>query len=139
LFFYSPRAHRHLHSFPTRRSSDLSMSLLSIFACSCASPPLRTGAILLLTLATAFLTPLPPKRLVSSSRNSHASCSPVLAPLGTAARPSAPCSRRTSTSIVGLPRESRISRAWIWLMLVCAITILGGLEQLSQIDANHLS
>src|SRR5213076_748350 len=62
-----------------------SMSLLSIFACSRASPPLRTGAILLLTLATAFLTPLPPKRLVSSSRNSHASCSPVLAPLGTAA------------------------------------------------------
>ena len=49
--------------------------------------------------------------------SSHASCSPVLAPLGTAARPNAPDSSRTSTSIVGLPRESRISRALIVLML----------------------
>ena len=36
---------------------------------------------------------------------------PVLAPLGTAARPMAPLSRMTSASTVGLPRESRISRA----------------------------
>ena len=35
---------------------------------------------------------------------------PVDAPLGTAARPTAPESRSTSTSTVGLPRESRISR-----------------------------
>src|SRR5215210_7714493 len=41
-----------------------------------------------------------------------ASCSPVLAPDGTAARPTAPPSRRTSTSTVGLPRESRIRRPY---------------------------
>ena len=35
----------------------------------------------------------------------------VLAPDGTAARPMAPPARSTSTSTVGLPRESRISRA----------------------------
>ena len=34
----------------------------------------------------------------------------VLAPLGTAARPMTPHSRYTSTSTVGFPRESRISR-----------------------------
>jgi hypothetical protein len=43
---------------------------------------------------------------LSSSRSSTASCSPVLAPLGTAARPSVPSSSMTSTSTVGLPRES---------------------------------
>src|ERR1700719_3596020 len=37
-----------------------------------------------------------------------ASCSPVEAPEGTAARPSAPPSRTTSASTVGLPRESMI-------------------------------
>src|SRR5437660_9527902 len=42
-----------------------------------------------------------------------ASCAPVLAPLGTAARPTAPSHSFTSTSIVGLPRLSRISRARI--------------------------
>jgi hypothetical protein len=35
----------------------------------------------------------------------------VLAPLGTAARAIVPSSSATSTSTVGLPRESRISRA----------------------------
>src|SRR5262245_36874011 len=39
-----------------------------------------------------------------------ASCSPVEAPLGTAARPRMPLSKTTSTSTVGLPRESSISR-----------------------------
>ena len=47
----------------------------------------------------------------SSSRSSSASWAPVLAPLGTAARPLAPSARITSTSTVGLPRLSRISRA----------------------------
>src|SRR4029453_1318968 len=37
---------------------------------------------------------------------------PVEAPDGTMARPKAPDSSHTSTSTVGLPRESRISRAW---------------------------
>src|SRR5262245_3258790 len=47
-----------------------------------------------------------------------ASCSPVDAPDGTAARPSAPEARRTSTSTVGLPRESMISRAVMAVMVV---------------------
>ena len=51
-------------------------------------------------------TPRPP------SRSSTASWTPVDAPDGTAARPSAPDSSRTSTSTVGLPRESKIWRAW---------------------------
>ena len=67
-------------------------------------------AISPLTLATAFRTPLPPYRALSPSRSSSASRSPVDAPDGTAARPSAPPSSVTSTSTVGLPRESRISR-----------------------------
>ena len=40
------------------------------------------------------------------SRSSTASCTPVDAPDGTIARPNAPDSSRTSTSTVGLPRES---------------------------------
>src|SRR5579862_1592677 len=40
-----------------------------------------------------------------------ASFEPVDAPDGTAARPLTPDSRTTSASMVGLPRESRISRA----------------------------
>src|SRR5215217_5261502 len=63
-----------------------------------------------MTPSTALLTPLPPYRL-SPSRSSTASKAPVDAPEGTAARPSEPSSRMTSTSTVGLPRESRISRA----------------------------
>src|SRR2546422_6855398 len=64
-----------------------------------------------LTFLTASSTPLPPKRFLSPSRSSTASCSPVDAPLGTAARPAAPLERVTSASMVGLPRLSRISRA----------------------------
>src|SRR2546426_188271 len=64
------------------------------------------------TFLTASSTPLPPKRLGSPSRSSTASCSPVDAPLGTAAVPTAPLARVTSVSTVGLPRLSRISRAW---------------------------
>src|SRR5437016_2502879 len=47
-----------------------------------------------------------------------ASCSPVLAPLGTAARPRTPLERMTSASTVGFPRLSRISRAWTWVMVI---------------------
>src|SRR5690606_8875765 len=47
----------------------------------------------------------------SPSRNSTASCTPVDAPEGTAARPTKPFSVVTSTSIVGFPRESNICRA----------------------------
>src|SRR3990172_5656320 len=47
-----------------------------------------------------------------------ASCAPVDAPDGTAARPKAPDSSVTSTSTVGLPRLSRIWRAWMSTMAV---------------------
>ena len=83
----------------------------SIPTWSVASWPISSGAIADLTLATAFWTPLPPYRFLSPSRSSRASCSPVLAPEGTAARPKAPPASFTSTSMVGLPRESMISRA----------------------------
>ena len=62
------------------------------------------------TLATAFNTPLPPKRDLSPSLNSKASLEPVDAPDGAAARPKEPSSKYTSASTVGLPRESIISR-----------------------------
>src|SRR5205809_1455891 len=71
-----------------------------------------------LTFFTASSTPLPPKRFLSPSRSSTASCSPVEAPLGTAARPAAPLDKVTSHSTVGLPRLSRISRAWTEMMVL---------------------
>ena len=78
------------------------------------------SAISPLTLATACVTPLP-SQASPPSRSSVASNSPVEAPEGTAARPFAPDRSSTSTSTVGLPRESRIWRAWtvsIWLTVV---------------------
>src|SRR5207253_940317 len=60
---------------------------------------------------TALSTPLPPYRFLSLSRSSRASFSPDEGPDGTAARPTMPPSKVTATSIVGLPRESMISRA----------------------------
>src|SRR5512134_3483799 len=62
------------------------------------------------TFATARSTDLPPYTPASTSRSSTASCAPVDAPEGTAARPSAPDSSRTSTSTVGFPRESSTCR-----------------------------
>ena len=52
------------------------------------------------------------------SRSSTASCAPVEAPDGTAARPIEPSSSTTSTSTVGLPRLSRISRPTMSMMAV---------------------
>ena len=52
------------------------------------------------------------KREAMELRDGDASRLPVEAPEGTIARPKAPDSSHTSTSTVGLPRESRISRAW---------------------------
>src|SRR3954452_18730890 len=59
---------------------------------------------------------------------------PVLAPEGTAARPSVPSARMTSTSTVGLPRLSRISRprtsaigAWFVLIVASRLLEWGGL------------
>src|SRR6516164_2002927 len=61
---------------------------------------------------TALVTALPPNAL-PPSRSSTASNAPVEAPLGAAARAWVPSSSATSTSIVGLPRESRICLAWM--------------------------
>jgi hypothetical protein len=52
-----------------------------------------------------------------------ASCAPVEAPDGTAARPMLPSSRVTSTSTVGLPRLSRIWRAWTSTIAVMLILL----------------
>ena len=60
------------------------------------------------TCATARVTPLP-AQASPPSRSSTASCSPVDAPEGCSAE--SVDSRPTSTSTVGLPRESRIWRA----------------------------
>src|SRR5512142_1054507 len=87
-------------------------------AWSSASSPITSVERRSLTAATAFRTPLPPKRFLSPSRSSSASRSPVEAPEGTAARPMAPPSSTTSTSTVGLPRLSRISRAKTESMVV---------------------
>src|SRR5215208_559652 len=83
---------------------------------SSASRPRTASAISPLTLPTACETPLPPQAS-PPSRSSVASNSPVEAPEGTAARPWAPEASTTSTSTVGLPRESRIWRA-------CSVSIL---------------
>ena len=74
--------------------------------------PIRAGAIILLTLLTAFSTLLPQK-LSLLSRSSTASKSPFEAPDGTAATPEFPEFKTTSTSIVGFPRESKICLAEI--------------------------
>ena len=78
---------------------------------SSASTPASAAAISPSTFRTACRTLLPPYLLLSPSRSSTASNRPVEAPDGTAARPLAPDSSVTSTSMVGLPRESRIWRA----------------------------
>src|SRR6266436_4251330 len=61
---------------------------------------------------------------MSPSRSSTASCAPVEAPEGTAARPSEPSSRMTSTSTVGLPRLSRISRPMMSTIAVMGVPVL---------------
>src|ERR1700756_2785298 len=94
------------------------ISIRSSAAWLAASWPWTAVAISPLTFSTALLTPLPIQS-DPPSRNSVASNSPVDAPEGTAARPQAPERRLSSTSTVGLPRLSRIWRAWtcsIWLM-----------------------
>ena len=75
-----------------------------------ASWPRTAVAISPLTFSTARITPLPIQS-EPPSRSSVASNSPVEAPEGTAARPHAPERTLSSTSIVGLPRLSRIWRA----------------------------
>ena len=76
----------------------------------------------MLTLVTAFITPLPCRRS-PPSRNSTASRSPVEAPDGTSARPNVPSDNKTSASTVGLPRESNTSRALIFSIVTCDMMI----------------
>ena len=88
-----------------------STMISSMVICSVTSRPTSASAISTFTESTASSTPLPRYRFLSPSRLSTASCAPVDAPDGTAARPCWPPPRVTSTSMVGLPRLSRISRA----------------------------
>src|SRR4051812_14577831 len=97
---------RPLFSVPSSSSRRASTAFWSS-----ASTPCSACAISPSTLLTACVTPLPAHAPVSPSRSSSASWTPVDAPDGTAARPNAPFPSRTSTSTVGLPRESRIWRA----------------------------
>src|SRR5207248_5979065 len=101
--------------------------------------PSRRGAMTSLTFFTASSTPFPPKRFWSPSRSSTASCSPVEAPLGTAARPAAPLDSVTSASMVGLPRLSRISRACterIVLMMARTLAV-GAVRVNARLEPNH--
>lgn len=73
--------------------------------------PQTASAISPFTLATAAVTPAPPKRAGSPSRSSTASRVPVDAPEGTPASPEARPAITAVTARVGRDRESRISRA----------------------------
>ena len=84
---------------------------LSIETWSKTFIPVTSGAIISFTLSTAFNTPFPMYILLSSSLSSTASYIPVDAPDGTDALPTTPDSKNTSTSIVGLPLESKICLA----------------------------
>ena len=77
--------------------------------------------MIVFTFSTAFKTPLPKYLKGSPSRNSKASFSPVDAPEGTDASALMPESRVTCAATVGVPRESRISRAYIPLIFIFLI------------------
>jgi len=61
---------------------------------------------------------------LSPSLNSNASFAPVEAPEGALAHPYPPNSVQTSASTVGVPRESKISRATIFSILDIIIPLL---------------
>ena len=65
-----------------------------------------------------------------------ASREPVEAPEGTAARPITPDSSSTSASTVGLPRESRISRATTSTMAVIRVPFRG--RRLGRLDSREI-
>mmetsp|Transcript_43805 Transcript_43805/g.69328 ORF Transcript_43805/g.69328 Transcript_43805/m.69328 type:complete len:205 (-) Transcript_43805:1323-1937(-) len=103
------------HSFLLPSSSLTIASSMPFW--SLTSMPISLGAMRVLTLSTALRTPFPSKRPLSLSRSSNASYIPVEAPLGTAARNNAHSVQR-STSTVGFPLESKISRARIIIIFV---------------------
>src|SRR6266704_6014445 len=88
----------------------------STVSCGVASERSRRSRIAVLTFEMALRTPLPPYRATSPSRSSRASYRPVEAPDGTEAMPQCPLSSFMTTRSVGLPRESRISKASIVLI-----------------------
>ena len=119
-----------LFGVPSREIIDSSIACWLL-----TSMPTIAAAIGPLTFATACSTPLP-AHAKPPSRNSTASWRPVLAPEGTAARPMNPPAVWQSTSTVGLPRESKIIRAWTRVMRVpieCPTS--GGLLNIAQ--TNH--
>ena len=79
--------------------------------------PTSSLEIVSLIFPTAFKTPLPIYLDLSLSRNSRASCTPVDAPLGTAALPKIEFSNSISHSIVGFPLLSIICLAFIFVIL----------------------
>src|SRR5438094_2215275 len=97
---------------------------------------MSSGAMTSSTLLTAFKTPFPPKRFLSPSRSSAASCAPVDAPLGTIAVPTAPDARNTSTATVGSPRESSTSRPRI--ISIVASDIRNGLHPRQSLPFDEL-
>ncbi len=90
-------------------------ALFTIIACTGADTSVQTSGE---PVTIELIIENPIERYEEAVEPSQA---PVEAPEGTAARPKAPLVRRTSTSTVGLPRESRISlpvTASISLMVV---------------------
>ena len=79
--------------------------------------PTSSLEIVSLIFPTAFRTPLPLYLDLSLSRNSRASCTPVDAPLGTAALPNLEFSNSISHSTVGFPLLSIICLAFILVIL----------------------
>jgi hypothetical protein len=80
------------------------------------------GAIVLTTFATAFSTPLPPYRLLSPSRSSTASFSPVEAPEGTEETANVPPSSTTMNAHRRDFREPRISCAFTFAILAWSLS-----------------
>eukprot|EP00701_Giardia_intestinalis_P005513 XP_001709337.1 Hypothetical protein GL50803_20276 [Giardia lamblia ATCC 50803] len=107
-------APRILKVLPAVPSSSWSFS--SIARWSRTGMPISAGAMIFLIFSRACSTPLPRKALGSLSRSSRASCIPVDAPEGHAAR-NTPSWVVSSTSVVGVPRESMIMRALIALIV----------------------
>src|SRR5688572_25040476 len=93
------------------------------------------------TFLHASRTPLPRYRDSSPSRNSTASCLPVEAPEGTAARPTTPDSVITSTSTVGFPLLSKISlaiRSMMMLILLESVQLVRISFMVQMNDSNIL-
>ena len=103
---------------------SISMIILSISRCENGDSPSISGAISLFTFLTALSTPFP-LYLSPLSRSSIASFLPVDAPEGTEARAVIPLLSVTSTSTVGVPRESRISRPLIFVICILLFLLRG--------------